>query len=277
MVSKRLISSVVLLGVLAAAPAFAAEGQRRRNGGDRGNDRAGDQGQGTERAVPRSRAAGRQDGGRNQAQQAQVERQYQSAPQVQRQYQAEAQRQYQSQGQYRADRQYDTRGDYAVRRDYQRPYYPSYSNNYPSYSNRGSYGYGYGYGSRTVIVPRYITPRFVTVVPYRPYVYRPSIGIGVYYGTGGSYPYGYTPRGYYDPIAGRPYGGLRITGFSQIAQVFADGYYVGIVNDFDGAFQHLNLEAGPHQIEIREPGLEPIAFDVMVQAGRTITFRAGGY
>jgi hypothetical protein len=25
--------------------------------------------------------------------------------------------------------------------------------------------------------------------------------------------------------------------------VFADGYFVGIVNDFDGMFQHLNLEA----------------------------------
>jgi hypothetical protein len=214
-----------------------------------------------------------------------VQRQYQAPPQVQRPYQAapqvQAQRQYQAepqaQRQYRSDRQYDYRGDrqydqrdYAVRRDYQRPYYPSYS-----YPNRG--GYGYGYGSRTVIVPRYITPRFVTVVPYRPYVYRPSIGIGTYYGSGGSYPYGYTPRGYYDPIVGRPYGGLRITGFSQIAQVFADGYYVGIVNDFDGVFQHLNLEAGPHQIEVREPGLEPIAFDVMVQAGRTITFRADVY
>jgi hypothetical protein len=201
----------------------------------------------------------------------QAQRQYRAEqqPQAQRQYQAQAQRQYQAQGQYRGDRRYDTRGDYAVRRDYQRPYYPSYS-------NRGGYGYG-GYGSRTVIVPRYITPRFVTVVPYRPYVYRPSIGIGVYYGTGGSYPYGYTPRGYYDPIVGRAYGGLRITGFSQIAQVFADGYYVGIANDFDGVFQHLNLEAGPHQIEVREPGLEPIAFDVMVQPGRTITFRADVY
>ena len=64
-------------------------------------------------------------------------------------------------------------------------------------------------------MPRFITPRFVTVVPYRPYVYRPSIGIGIYYGTGGSYPYGYTPRGYYDPIVGRAYGGLRITGASR--------------------------------------------------------------
>jgi hypothetical protein len=126
-------------------------------------------------------------------------------------------------------------------------------------------------------VPRFITPRYVTVVPYRPYHYRPSFGIGIYYGSGGSYPYGYTPRGYYDPIPGRAYGGLRITGASRIAEVFADGYYVGIVNDFDGVFQHLNLEAGPHQIEIREPGLESIVFDVMVQPGRTTTYRADVY
>jgi hypothetical protein len=262
MASRRVISGVVLLGVLAAAPAVAAEGQRRRNGGDRQ-----DEGQRVERAVPRSRAAERQDDGQRQAQ-AQAPRQFDVAPPAQRQLQSAPQRQNQAaQRQYQGDHQYDRR-DYAVRREYQRPYYPSYS-------YRG--GYGYGYGSRTVIVPRYITPRFVTVVPYRPYVYRPSIGIGVYYGSGGSYPYGYTPRGYYDPVVGRPYGGLRISGFSQIAQVFADGYYVGIVNDFDGVFQHLNLEAGPHQIEIREPGLQPIAFDVMVQAGRTITFRADGY
>jgi hypothetical protein len=126
-------------------------------------------------------------------------------------------------------------------------------------------------------VPRSITPRFGYAGSYRPYVYRPSIGIGVYYGSGGSYPYGYTPRGYYEPIAGRAYGGLRITGASRVAQVFADGYYVGIVNDFDGVFQHLNLEAGPHQIEIREPGLPPIVFDVMVQPGRTMTFKADEY
>jgi PEGA domain len=117
----------------------------------------------------------------------------------------------------------------------------------------------------------------VTVIPYRPYVYRPSLGFGIYYGAGGSYPYGYTPRGYYDPIPGRPYGGLRITGAPREAHVFADGYYVGIVNDFDGVFQHLNLEAGAHRIEVEVPGYETIAFDVMVQPGRTITLRADAY
>ena len=110
-----------------------------------------------------------------------------------------------------------------------------------------------------------------------PYYYRPSIGIGIYYGYGGYYPYGYTPRGYYDPIPGRPYGGLRITGFSRDAQVFADGYYVGIVNDFDGIFQAVNLEAGPHRIQIVEYGREAVEFDVMIQPGRTMTFRGDGY
>jgi hypothetical protein len=268
MVSRKVISGVVLLGVLATAPAFAAEGQRRRSDSERrgGESQAqrdeGGRSDRSDRAVARSRAAGGQDNGRRaEAQQAEEQRQYRAQQQAQVQRQdRQVQRQDRSDRQYRAG-QYDARRNDTVRRQYQRPYY----------SNRG------GYGSRTYIVPRFITPRFITVVPYRPYFYRPRIGIGVYYGTGGSYPYGYTPRGYYEPIVGRAYGGLRITGASEIAQVFADGYYVGIVNDFDGVFQHLNLEAGPHQIEIREPGLEPIAFDVIVQPGRTITFRADVY
>jgi hypothetical protein len=172
---------------------------------------------------------------------------------------------YESNGRYDNDGRYDSNGRYGNDRRYGpgravgRPYYPYYSNR--------------GYGQRTVIVPRYVRPTIVNVVPYRPYYYRPSIGIGIYYGSGGYYPYGYTPRSYYDPIPGRPYGGLRITGFPRDAQVFADGYYVGIVNDFDGIFQAVNLEAGPHRIEIVEPGYEGIEFDVMIQPGRTTTFR----
>ena len=131
------------------------------------------------------------------------------------------------------------------------------------------------FGPRTNIVPRVVRPRIVTVVPYRPYVYRPRLGIGTYYAPGGVYPYVYTPRGYYDPIPGRLYGGLRITDAPRDAQVFADGYYVGIVDDFDGVFQHLNLEVGPHRIEVRMPGYgESVVFDVYIQPGRTITYRA---
>ena len=250
MVSRRLISSVVLVGVLAASPALAADGQRRRNSEGRRSNEQSEPRERTRRAVPRAQVEARQDAVRPN-----VSPQYR---QVQPQYRSD----YRGRSEYRGGRVYNTRPNHAYR-SYQRYYYPYYVNR--------------GYGARTVIVPRYVTPRIVTVVPYAPYVYRPSIGIGVYNGAGGAYPYGYTPRGYYDPIAGRPYGGLRITGASRVAQVFADGYYVGIVNDFDGVFQHLNLEAGPHRIEIIDPALPPIAFDVMIQPERTMTYRVDGY
>jgi PEGA domain len=160
------------------------------------------------------------------------------------------------------------------------------------YDNRG-YGNGrydnrgYAYGARRYDshnryyyyypAPRVIYPTVVRVVPYRPYVYRPSYSLGVFYGSGGYYPYGYTPSYYYQPVPGRVYGGVRITGAPRDARVFADGYFVGIVNDFDGIFQHLNLEAGRHHIEIDWGGYQPIAFDVYVRPGETTTFRADGY
>ena len=122
--------------------------------------------------------------------------------------------------------------------------------------------------------PRIIRPTVIQVLPYRPYVYRPSWNIGIFYGSGGYYPYGYTPDSYFNPIPGRYYGGLRITGAPREAHVFADGYYMGIVDDFDGVFQHMNLEAGPHHIEIQEERYAPVAFDVNIRPGETITFRA---
>ena len=57
MVSKRLISGVVLLGVLATDPAFAADGQRRRGGEDRDrSNEASEPRERTGRAVPRAQA-----------------------------------------------------------------------------------------------------------------------------------------------------------------------------------------------------------------------------
>jgi hypothetical protein len=144
--------------------------------------------------------------------------------------------------------------------------------------------------SARVYAPRIISPRIVGVVPYRPYYYpyRPGLTVGFYsrYGYGYPYRYGYAPygygygyalppAGYVTAAPGYAYGGVRIQGAPEDAQVYADGYYVGIVDDFDGPFQHLNLQAGAHRIEIRAPGLPPIAFDVNVIPGDTITYHAG--
>jgi len=244
MAAGRVLTGIVLVGAFAVTSAFADEGQRRDRSDRREQQREertdGQRPRGRDTAVARSRRP--DDGDR----QRDVQRQDDRRRGVDARRQAEVRR------------QYDAR-----RNDSRRVYVR------PGYSNRGRFG------SRTIIVPRIIRPRIVTVVPYRPYVYRPRLGIGVFYGSSGVYPYGHTPRGYYDPIPGRLYGGLRITGAPREAQVFADGYYVGIVNDFDGVFQHLNLEAGPHQIEVRLPGYDDaVEFDVMIQPGRTTTFRA---
>ena len=116
--------------------------------------------------------------------------------------------------------------------------YPSYYYGYPRYYGSFSYGYPYGYGY--------------------PYAY-------------GSRGYGYPD--YYAAYPGRIYGGVRIDLPERDAEVFVDGYYAGIVDDFDGVLQQLNLEPGAHRIEIVLDGFEPVAFDVNVEPGRTITYR----
>ena len=150
--------------------------------------------------------------------------------------------------------------------------------------------------------PRVGSARVIVRSPYRSYYYRPGFSLGIYAGYpyyGYGYPYGYygSPYGYYGypgyayrgygyPAGGYAYGGygyvgggayggyggVRIQDAPPDAQVFADGYYAGVVDDFDGPFQHLDLEAGPHSIEIRVPGGPPISFDVNIQPGRNVTF-----
>ena len=134
-----------------------------------------------------------------------------------------------------------------------RPYY------YPRYS----FGFGFGY-------PYYYSPY------YYPYGYYGSAyGYGYPYGYGG-YGYGYPAGGGYAVEGGgaRGYGSVRIMDAPKDAQVYSDGYYVGAVDDFDGAFQHMNLEAGTHRIEIREQGQTPISFEVNVRPGESITYHA---
>jgi hypothetical protein len=57
------------------------------------------------------------------------------------------------------------------------------------------------------------------------------------------------------------------------AQVFADGYYIGIPEDF--RFEHGGavLEPGPHRIDVVAPDHEPISFDVNLARGQSATFR----
>lgn len=144
-------------------------------------------------------------------------------------------------------------------------YYPYYGNGYGnSYGYNGYYGYGYS--------------------PYR-------WGYPVYTGFGYIY---YDPYwGSYDPFYSRGYyaygpygtrhtdkddrdyniGSLRLKIDPRHAEVYVDGLFRGVVDDFDGLLQRLKLEAGAHRLEVRAPGYQPLVFDVLVTPGETTTYR----
>lgn len=124
-------------------------------------------------------------------------------------------------------------------------------------------------------MPSYRPPSRVYVRPpwyYHPYAYG-AFGLGYFYYDpywGWGYPgYAYPSAGYYAPDTGS----LRVKVKPTHAEVLADGYYVGLVDDFDGLFQRLKLPPGHHRIEVRANGYRPLAFDVRVIAGDTITYR----
>ena len=123
-----------------------------------------------------------------------------------------------------------------------RPPHYAYRPNHPYYDpwGYGAFGLGYFY--------------------YSPWSYGPSYGGGPYWG-------------HYAGPWGYDIGSVRLKVKPRDAEVFVDGYYAGIVDDFDGVFQSLKLDSGGYRIEIRKDGFEPLTFDVRVQYDRTITFR----
>ena len=69
-----------------------------------------------------------------------------------------------------------------------------------------------------------------------------------------------------------PPGNLRLDVRPKDAQVYVDGYYVGIVDDFNGR-QRLNLAPGPYHVDLRASGYESLAFDVNVEPRQTVSYR----
>jgi hypothetical protein len=106
---------------------------------------------------------------------------------------------------------------------------------------------------------------------------------------GGAGYYGGYYGGYYDPWYGGYPGGfdpgpqvytsyadegsLRLKIKPRDAEVYVDGYFVGVVDDFDGVFQRLHIETGAHRIEVRAAGYEPLAFDVRITPDHSTTYQ----
>jgi hypothetical protein len=119
---------------------------------------------------------------------------------------------------------------------------------------RGSSGYGYGYGY-------YPYDRFYGgfYYGYSPYYYSGYYGYSpYYYGSRGGYGYGYRT------------GSLRLLVEPREVRVYVDGYYAGIVDDFDGIFQRLNLSPGRHEITFKLEGFRSYRVRVYVPLDQTV-------
>jgi len=166
----------------------------------------------------------------------------------------------------------------------------SYGHRYPYDGGRirfgrstGYYGRGHYYASSSYRPRRYGSSYYPR--------YGVSLGINFgsgsafgHYGHGGYQAYGYYRYGHpYYPLHYTTYGygqsyvdpymgSLRLKVKPRDAEVFVDGYYVGLVDHFDGFAQRLRLEEGTYQIEIRHPAYLPINLDVLITAGETVAF-----
>jgi hypothetical protein len=88
--------------------------------------------------------------------------------------------------------------------------------------------------------------------------------------------WGYPYPGDVPPYGWRTYGDwqvslVRLDVEPNDAQVYVDRFYAGVVDDFDGVFQHLALRAGSHLIEIRKTGFVALAIELNLYPGQSIT------
>jgi hypothetical protein len=142
------------------------------------------------------------------------------------------------------------------------------------YNPYGYFGSGYGYGLGYFYDPF-----------WSPFGFGSGYGYGGYgyggYGYGGYGGYGYDDpdsQGYYggggsEGREPRDTGSLRLKIKPREAQVYVDGYLVGEVDSFDGAFQKLGIEAGAHRVELKADGYEPLQLDVLITPGETVTYK----
>jgi hypothetical protein len=99
---------------------------------------------------------------------------------------------------------------------------------------------------------------------YSPYYYSGYYGYSpYYYGSGGYYGAGRSGYGYRT-------GSLRLLVQPNQARVYVDGYYAGIVDDFDGLFQRLNISPGRHEIMFKLEGFRTYRVRVYVPLDQTL-------
>jgi hypothetical protein len=136
-----------------------------------------------------------------------------------------------------------------------RPYARSYRSSYHRYRPYAYGGYGY-----------YRSYPFWGAYGWSPY-WAPYWG-SYYYGYGYGYPYwggGYYRR--YDPSD--TLGAARLQVTPRETEVFVDGYFAGVVDDFDGFAQRLRLDPGEHEVTLYLEGHRPLTRKMLFTIGQT--------
>lgn len=144
---------------------------------------------------------------------------------------------------------------------------PRDETNVPDLGWRRDPYWAYGYWQYSHWTPFYYGP-------WGGYMYYDPYWWDYYYGYGyrpyyGGYGYG---GGYYNE-SDVDNGALKLKVRPRDAQVYVDGYFSGVVDDYDGVFQRLRLRSGGHRIELRAEGMQPTIFDVLIVPGETVTYR----
>ena len=127
-------------------------------------------------------------------------------------------------------------------------------------------GGGYYRPYRSYYYPRYYYPYFYGGF-YTPFYW------GAYWGPywGGGYPYYYGGPYYgYGPYYYDNSGSARLQISPREAQVYVDGYFAGVVDNFDGNLQRLNVESGEHELQFHLQGYRPFSIKVLFVRGRTV-------
>ena len=139
------------------------------------------------------------------------------------------------------------------------------------------------YGAHQFYRPYYYGPYYRSFYPYYGYPYNSfafSVGFGgwgyPYYGYGafgypyyGGYPYAYPYYGgFYDASSS-----VRLQVTPREAEVYVDGYFAGMVDNFDGTFQRLRIAPGDHEIQLFLPGHRSFSQKVYLQPGGSFTVR----
>jgi hypothetical protein len=67
-------------------------------------------------------------------------------------------------------------------------------------------------------------------------------------------------------------GALKLKVTPKDAEVYVDGYFVGKVDQYNSAFQRLDLPVGVHRVELRAKGYNNVSFEVKIEPRDTQTY-----